>query len=518
MIFSDKDKLQIAKHGMTPDEVVNQLGMIERGFPPLEVIAPATIGEGILQIDNDLQKYADIWQNTLQKQSEKTTLKVEKFVPASGAASRMFKDLYAFVDADYDQPTTTNEKLFFDKIDLFAFYDLLNDKCREQTSQTIDQLKASGRYKDIVRTLLDADGLGYGHLPKGLLLFHRTGNKAFTPIEEHMKEACAYAAVNGKARLHFTVSHEHHEQFELFAREKAKELGSQRGVEIEVSLSEQHPSTDTIAADNDGQPFRNADGTLLFRPGGHGALIKNLNELDSDIVFIKNIDNITPEYMLSYQALYKQALAGLLVDMKNEIHRHLKAVKSLNEHNSSLHETVCDAAMTFMRETLQFRVETDMTTEEKRQYCLDMLNRPIRVCGVVKNTGEPGGGPFIVRENAHCQTNQILEMSQLNSAKTDKGIDFSKSTHFNPVDIVCYLRDDEGKRYNLIDCVDKHTGFISEKSKDGKPLKALELPGLWNGAMSHWLTIFVELPIETFNPVKQITDLLRPEHQDKGMA
>jgi len=313
--------------------------------------------------------------------------------------------------------------------------------------------------------------MNYGKLPKGLLLFHKYRDGARTPALEHLVEGALYAASNGVVRLHFTVSHEHLPLFRKHIADNLKKFEDKYGVKYEITFSEQQPSTDTLAANPDGTPFRTKDGKLLFRPGGHGALIHNLNEQDADIVFIKNIDNVVPDRLKKDTVRYKQVLAGVLVEEQKRVFARLQ--------------------------------DPNLSAEERER-----LNRPIRVCGVVKNTGEPGGGPFLVREEDGSISRQILESSQIE----DKSL-MAKSTHFNPVDLVCSLRDAEGKHYDLPKYVDPKTGFISSKSKDGKELLALELPGLWNGAMSRWNTIFVEVPVSTFNPVKTVNDLLREQHQ-----
>ena len=376
--------------------------------------------------------------------------KVLKFVPASGAASRMFKNLFEYLDNGEETPFIRE---FLDNIAKFAFGKELAGK----------------NGQDAVRFLLK--DMNYGNLPKGLLLFHSYRDGARTPALEHMVEGAMYAASNGEVNIHFTVSHDHLPLFRKHIADNLQKLEAKYGVKFNISFSEQKPSTDTLAANPDGTPFRTSDGKLLFRPGGHGALIENLNEQDADIVFIKNIDNVVPDRLKGSTVEFKQLLAGVLVTEQKRVFDALR--------------------------------QPGLSDEERAR-----LNRPIRVCGVVRNTGEPGGGPFRVREEDGSISNQILESVQI----PDKEL-MAKSKYFNPVDLVCAIKDYEGKPFDLLKFVDPKTGFISQKSKDGRELQALELPGLWNGAMSKWNTIFVEVPVSTFNPVKTVNDLLREQHQ-----
>ena len=439
-----------------------------------------------------------------KKSAKAAGKKVVKFVPASGAASRMFKDMFAFVDANYDKPTTDFEKKYFDHVEKFAFYDELNKVCLKIEGKGIKDLIAEGRYKAVAANMLKAEGLNYGQLPKGMLLFHKYEDGARTPMEEHLVEGALYAASNGKAHVHFTVSHEHLDFFEKKVAEKADGYAKQYGITYDISFSEQKPSTDTIAANADNTPFRNADGSLLFRPGGHGALIENLNEIDADIVFIKNIDNVVPDRLKPETVEWKKIIAGLLVNLQKQAFEYLRILdkgateQELNEIADFVKNYLCIDPKTA-------KVDAD--------YLRTKLNRPMRVCGVVKNVGEPGGGPFLTYNQDGTVSLQILESSQIDTKNADYMKMFTQGTHFNPVDLVCAIMDYKGRHFNLPNFVDKTTGFISSKSKDGKELKALELPGLWNGAMSNWSTVFVEVPLGTFNPVKTVNDLLREQHQ-----
>lgn len=444
--FSEQDIAQLEARGISLETAENQLEHFRTGFPALDIVAPAAVGKGILTPKKKEQDaYIEAWNQYLSEQH-----KILKFVPASGAASRMFKNLFQYLE---DGVETEFIHEFLTHINDFAFGDQLTGKTGQEA----------------VRYLLE--DMHYGDLPKGLLLFHTYKDGARTPALEHLVEAALYAASDGKAALHFTVSHQHLPLFRQHIAEHLQNYQQKYGVSYDITFSEQMPSTDTLAANPDGTPFRDKEGKLLFRPGGHGALIENLNEQDADIVFIKNIDNVVPDKLKKDTIRYKQILAGVLVTEQKRVFELLR--------------------------------NPDLSAEERER-----LNRPIRVCGVVKNTGEPGGGPFIVRDADGNLSYQILESSQIE----DQSL-MAQSTHFNPVDLVCAIRDYEGNKFNLPDYVDPQTGFISHKSKDGKDLLALELPGLWNGAMAKWNTIFVEVPVSTFNPVKTVNDLLRPQHQ-----
>jgi len=356
----------------------------------------------------------------------------------------------------------------------------------------------------VAANMLKAEGLNYGQLPKGLLLFHKYPEGARTPMEEHLVEGALYAASNGEAHVHFTVSHEHMELFKQKVAEKADSFAKKYGIKYDITFSEQKPSTDTVAANPDNTPFRNDDGSLLFRPGGHGALIENLNEIDADVIFIKNIDNVVPDRLKPETVEWKQVIAGVLVTLQKQAFEYLK---------------VLDAGATEeqLKEIAKFVSECLCTDAKDRKvdasYLREKLNRPMRVCGVVKNVGEPGGGPFLTYNQDGTVSLQILESSQIDTNNEAYMKMFTQGTHFNPVDLVCAVKDYKGQPFDLPQFVDKTTGFISSKSKAGKELKALELPGLWNGAMSNWSTVFVEVPLGTFNPVKTVNDLLRDQHQ-----
>ncbi|MBR5652535.1 MAG: DUF4301 family protein [Prevotella sp.] len=504
-MLSKQDLQQIASKGISEEQINNQLKEFETGFPFLKLEAAAAVGNGIMAPKADeRERYIQAWNE--YKAAGK---KVVKFVPASGAASRMFKDMFAFVNADYDVPTTDFEKKYFDNIDKFAFFQALDDMCKANEGKGVKDLMCEGNYKAVARNMLEGGGLNYGQLPKGLLLFHKYGDDVRTPMEEHLVEGALYAACNGEANVHFTVSHEHMALFEKRVEQKVGAFSDKFGIKYNISFSEQKPSTDTVAANPDNTPFRNDDGSLLFRPGGHGALIENLNEIEADVVFIKNIDNVVPDRLKDETVTYKQLIAGILVSAQKKAFEYIRILdgdytdEQLKEIERFVSDTLC-----CKKEGLD-----KLSREDLAAYLRGKLNRPMRVCGVVKNVGEPGGGPFLTYNQDGSISLQILESSQIDKSNAEYQRMFTEGTHFNPVDLVCAVKDYEGKPFNLPDFVDKTTGFISSKSKNGKELKALELPGLWNGAMSDWCTIFVEVPLGTFNPVKTVNDLLREQHQ-----
>lgn len=482
-MFTTSDLQQLAQKGIAPETAQQQLQSFKTGFPALDITAAAAVGKGILRpSETEQEQYISAWQQYLQQ--DHTIL---KFVPASGAASRMFKDLFTYMDGGEE---TAFIQEFLNNLSKFAFYDEL--------CQHIDLQSSNADGRTIVRTLLE--DMHYGKLPKGLLLFHRYTDEVRTPALEHMVEGALYANNwKNEVNLHFTISPEHRALFEKHIAAHQQQYEQRYGVHYNISFSEQKSSTDTLAADAEGNPFRDESGHLVFRPGGHGALIENLGEQEADVVFIKNIDNVVPDSGKQSTIRYKQLLAGVLVTLQT------KAFGFLHELEQPLTSERLDVIRHFVEEDLSCILpETDCLHELLRA----KLSRPIRVCGMVRNQGEPGGGPFLVRATDGSVQCQILESSQI----ADKTL-MQTATHFNPVDLVCGLRDYRGRAFHLKQYVDPQTAFISQKSKDGKALQALELPGLWNGAMADWNTVFVEVPIETFNPVKTVNDLLRKQHQ-----
>lgn len=505
-MLSQEDLKQIADKGISEQTIETQLEEINNGFPYLKLEAAASVGHGIMALnESECDKFESTWEDYKAKGAT-----IVKFVPASGAASRMFKNLFTFLQADYDTPQTDFEKKFFNGIEKFAFYDALNATCIKNEGQNVKELLNQGNYKAIVANLIQEKGLNYGQLPKGLLLFHKYPDGERTPMEEHLVEGALYASSNGTANVHFTVSHEHMQMFKDVVKSKENKYKNKFGINYNITFSEQKPSTDTIAANEDNTPFRTEDGKLLFRPGGHGALIENLNDINADIVFIKNIDNVVPDRLKGDTVKYKQVLAGVLVSIQARIFKYLEILETGKYSHEQLEEII-----RFVQQDLCCRKNDIKHLEDADLviYLKNKLNRPTRVCGVVKNIGEPGGGPFLTYNQDGTISLQILESSQIDKSNKSYVEMFNKGTHFNPVDLVCGIKDYKGNHFNLQDYVDHSTGFISSKSKNGKKLKALELPGLWNGAMSDWNTVFVEVPLTTFNPVKTVNDLLREQHQ-----
>lgn len=506
-MLTQQDQQFLASKHISEEQLNEQLHIFETGVPFLKLSAAAAVGKGILVADPQAaDTYTQAWEQYLG--GNHTVL---KFVPASGAASRMFKALFEFLDSDSDTPDNDFITRFFDNIDHFAFYDALNDSCVVNHGQTIEDLVAQKEYKAVVECLLGEEGLDYGHLPKGLLQFHAYTDSVRTPLEEHLVEGAMYAqTADHKVNIHFTVSPEHRQLFQALVDARVREYEQMFGVKYNITFSEQKPSTDTVAATADNQPFRTADGQLLFRPGGHGALIENLNDLDADIIFIKNIDNVVPDSLKPSTVSNKKLLAGILVDTQKRIHQYLNELdaphvshEKLVEISQFLHDTLCIT-------------NPDIDTLDDAAlaaYLRGKLNRPIRACGMVKNVGEPGGGPFLAYNPDGTISPQILESVQIDTSNDEYQKMFKQGTHFNPVDLVCAVKDYKGQAFDLTRYVDPQTAFISHKSKDGKELKALERPGLWNGAMSDWNTLFVEVPLDTFNPVKTVNDLLRQQHQ-----
>jgi hypothetical protein len=500
-MFLDKDLKQFESIGVSKEDVLKQIDIFKNGITFINLVKPASLGDGIIKLKTkEIEKYINLF--------EKTSLSKIKFVPASGAATRMFKSLLYFYNnfEDISLKEIQNKKFNSDYKELetflkgikdFAFFEDLKN-IMEIYKLDIEKLIEDDKYKIILEYFLTEKGLNYSNLPKAFIKFHKYENEIRTAFEEHFVEAINYCNNSKKINLHFTFSEEYLEQAEnilTLLKEKYNEYF------LEVTFSTQSKSTNTISVDFENKPFRNKKGELVFRPGGHGALIKNLNTIDDDIIFIKNIDNVIHDKLKSDTYKYKKALAGYLIEVRNKIFEYLK----LLENNCS--EDLLEEIINFMKNKLFIDV-----MKNDKSYLFKKLNRPIRVCGVVKNTGEPGGGPFWVKNKLNELSLQIVETSQINKNDKEQLNILNSSTHFNPVDIVCTIRDYKGNKFDLNKFIDNEAYFISYKSKDGIDIKALELPGLWNGAMSDWITIFIEVPLTTFSPVKTINDLLRKEH------
>lgn len=506
-MFSNEDLNQLINRGITPEAAEAQMAQFSTGFPFLRLAGSATAGRGITVLTPEQEQEAIVrWQRYLADGGE-----VTKFVPASGAASRMFKDLFAFVNGAESTPKAGGiaDKII-NNLESLPFIDTLNAVTLKLYGAEAADLASQGRSKDVVSAIISPEGMNYGALPKAMLTFHKyaSGNTR-TPLEEQMAEGAETAVSHGVVKLHFTVSADHRKLFEEKIAEVKPAMETRYAVTYDITLSEQKPSTDTLAATLDNQPFRDEDGRLVFRPGGHGALIENLADIDSTVVFIKNIDNVVPDSLRESTIRYKQVLAGTLVLVHDRIEGYARMIRSGSYSAADLREVV-----DFMRNTLSTDspLFDSLPVAELADYLMAKLNRPVRVCGMVRNDGEPGGGPFLAYNIDGSVSPQILESTQIDMSKPENVKMMNTATHFNPVDLVCYTTDLEGRPYKLPEYVDRHTGFISSKSQGGRELRALELPGLWNGAMSDWSTVFVEVPSSTFNPVKTVADLLRPEH------
>ena len=513
--FTTTDINYMKTRGSSPEIVKIQIQNFKNGFPSLRLEKAATVGDGIQRIRED-----DIAQKVTGYPDKTKGKKLLKFVPASGAASRMFKDLFSFIE-DYSgseedyEALKSNQKSgsmfdFFKRLNEFAFYDDLK-KAFAASGISLEEAQLKRQYVNILETLLLDRGLGYGQLPKGLLKFHKYPGGARTPAEEHLVEGANYAMTGDQVNLHFTVSPEHRSKFQAHIDEIKKKYQNTFGVRFRITFSEQKASTDTIAVDLNNEPFRDGDGGLLFRPAGHGALLENLNDLDADLIFIKNIDNVVPDRLKEETFVYKKIIAGALLDQQARIFENIKRLEK-----GSLNEKDLASMYDFLEKELciiDHPTGRNASPGEQEKYLKKKLNRPIRVCGMVKNQGEPGGGPFWCKNPDGSVSLQIVESAQVDLSDAGQKKIFEESTHFNPVDLVCGTKNYKGEKFNLMKFTDPQTGFITQKSKDGKELKAQELPGLWNGSMSDWNTIFVEVPVSTFNPVKKVTDLLKGQHQ-----
>jgi len=477
-MFTEKDLSQIERHGLTPEAVECQLENFRRGFPFLKVVRAASPGDGV-----HVATAAEIDEAVARYEAAAATADVVKFVPASGAATRMFKELFEFVN---EGKRGKGIDTLLGRIGEFAFWPEL---------QAV--LPADADDRATVDAIVNG-GLNYGGKPKGLVTFHAYPDGARKAVEEHLVEGAAYAAAGGAVRIHFTVSPEHRAGFEALLAEKVPVYEQRFGVKYDISFSVQKPSTDTVAVNPDNTLFRQDDGSLLFRPAGHGALIENLNEIDADIVFIKNIDNVTTDANRGDTVRYKKALAGMLLALREQTFGYLRALRA------------GDADLASVAEFVEKRLCVKLPAGCDAAMLESLLDRPIRVCGMVRNEGEPGGGPFWVANPDGTESLQIAESSQI--APEDLPL-MRSATHFNPVDLVCGVRNAEGGKFDLRRFTDPSTGFISSKSAGGRPLRAQELPGLWNGAMARWNTVFVDVPVSTFSPVKVVQDLLRPQHR-----
>ncbi len=516
--LTQADRQQIQEKGLTAEAVTQQLETFNTGIPYTTLDRPCTVGDGITRLSTiDLEHYAHTFHQAMDSG------RVTKFVPASGAATRMFKILLTALEETSNknsqasfQELLSREKEsgalenFFHQVKSFAFFNELRTKLGEQGIQGKNK-QYTQHWRAVLRSLLHSPGLHYANLPKALLAFHRYPDHVRTPMEEHIHEGIAYAKdATGTVRLHFTISAEH-EQLMREHLTKIQTRHTKQDIQLLLTFSHQAPSTETIAVELNNRLFRDTSGKLVFRPGGHGALLNNLTNLQGDIVFIKNIDNVVPERLVDQPNLYKKAIGGYLLTVQQQLFTYLNM---LSQKQTSI--DILQEMFNFASKTLGITIPASLQSqsiEQQQQFCINQFNRPLRVCGMVVNEGEPGGGPFWVTHQDGTCSRQIVESSQVDSGIEQQKSILKSSTHFNPVDLVCAMKDFKGNAFDLPRYSDPKTGFISIKSYQGRELKALELPGLWNGAMAFWNTLFIEVPASTFNPVKTIFDLLRPEHQ-----
>ena len=512
--FTRADFEQINALDISLDKIEGELLLFQSGIPKIMLDRPATINDGIVKLSNDeFQHYNDFFD------SKKNTMKLKKFVPASGAASRMFKFLSEFLNEfDHENETINayinrkkdkNLAIFLAGIEKFPFYDEIKERIKS-IHPDYYSLESHEKSYHFIKIMLEHDHYDFANKPKGTLAFHKYFTHIATPVEEHLNECAFYASSNSVSNLHFTISENHEALFKKIVEDVKDKVAAKSGIKTEVTFSYQYKSTDTIAVDMNNNPFRNADGALVFRPGGHGALINNLNILDADVIFIKNVDNVIQNH-IGEITMYKKGLAGILLELQEQVFQILTAIE-----NQKIAATNIPEIIDFMQQKLNIDVLYDFhndTLANKIDFIKNKLNRPMRVCGMVKNEGEPGGGPFWVSGYKGNVSLQIVESSQVDTHHPEQAEILAKATHFNPVDLVCAIKDYQGHKFDLIQFVDHSTGFIVHKNNKGKDLKGYELPGLWNGAMAKWITVFVEVPLVTFNPVKTVNDLLKPAHQ-----
>jgi nicotinamide riboside kinase len=512
MGFSSLDFVQIYEHGISLKNIEKQLNIFKNGISKTILVEPVKVSKGILKLsENDFQQKADFFD------ANKSTFKLKKFVPASGAATRMFQFLSTFlnefdienesINSYINRKKDSELSIFIVGLEKFPFFEEVDVKLKE-VFPDFNTLERDYKNYYFIKLLLSSDYFDFASKPKGVLPFHRYKTHIATAIEEHLYECAYYSSSNNSSHLQFTVSEIHQSQFESIVNSVKSNIEIESGTTINTSYSYQNKSTDTISVDLNNKPFRDENEKLVFRPGGHGALIENLNNLDADIIFIKNIDNVIQNRKESV-ALYKKALAGILIELQQQVFQYLDEIETAKEAE-------IDKMISFTKSKLNVEILEDFskyTLKNKINFIKDILDRPIRVCGMVKNEGEPGGGPFWVRDSKGSVSLQIVETSQIDLANADQAKILAEATHFNPVDLVCGILNHKNEKFDLARFVDHTSGFIVEKNKRGKPLKGYELPGLWNGAMSKWLTVFVEVPLITFNPVKTVNDLLKPAHQ-----
>lgn len=514
MGFSSLDFLQIIQHGIPLENIKKQLDIYKKEISKTFLINPATLNHGILKFSEE-----ELEGKVAYFEKNKATLKMKKFVPASGAATRMFKFLTAFlnefdlgnetINAYINRKKDTELSLFIVGMEKFPFFEAVYKKLKKEFAD-FDKLEIDYKNYYFIQSLLSSEHFDFANKPKGVLPFHKYPETIVAPIEEHLQECAFYVSSNNESSLHLTVSESHQKQFEVIVEKVKGKIESESNSTIKVSYSFQKKQSDTIAVDLKNKPFRDENGMLFFRPGGHGALIENLNAIDADVVFIKNIDNVS-QNNINQISFYKKALAGIVVEYQYQVFEYMKAldVKDVTVER-------IDTILEFLKEKLNIEMNYDFhqfKLKNKVAKLKEILNRPIRVCGMVKNEGEPGGGPFWIRNTDGKLSLQIVETSQVDLTNNEQAKILKSATHFNPVDLVCGLKNYKKQKFDLKNFIDPDSGFIVHKNHAGIDLKSYELPGLWNGAMANWLTVFVEVPLFTFNPVKTVNDLLKQAHQ-----
>jgi hypothetical protein len=498
-MLTNKQLKQIEDAGIDEQQIASQLKAFKEGFLYANLERPATVGDGIIQAsDQEIEKWTVLYDEYAKSAS------IVKFVPASGAATRMFKGLFEYLENAENNPDAEST---INNLKKFAFYNLLKDKLSKEGINVSEADKSV-----IIRKIIDPSGLNFSNLPKGLLQFHSYPDGPRTAVEEHVVEGLLYANSKGQANLHFTISPEHEKLLVAEFEAIKKKYETLQKVKLDISYSFQKKSTDTIAVTLNNELVTDSNGNLVFRPGGHGALLENLNDIDADIIFIKNIDNVVPDYLKPLTTKYKKALAGLLVQIKQQIGDILGYLEWSDSYTENKKHDIAD----FINKYLGIKIPVELDNTIFAGYIKSKIDKPIRICGMVKNSGEPGGGPFWALNRKGEPALQIIESSQVDPKDQKQQEILNSATHFNPVDLVCFTKDFNGHKFNLLKYRDPNSGFISYKTIEGKKIKAQELPGLWNGSMAQWITLFVEVPLETFNPVKTIADLLRKEHQPKN--
>lgn len=516
MNFSDKDIQQIEDQNITINDIKSQITLFKNGMQPVDLVSAASVNHGIWQLSSDeVKHYSDFYQKNTKN------LEVIKFVPASGAATRMFKFLYKFLSEFNPEEQSVNSyinnnkqkdlSVFLAGLEKFPFYHIVMETLAKSTYNP-DSLNNNEQIVSFVKTMLDEDQLDFGNYPKGLLPFHLYKNETVsTAFEEHLFESVLYASTNKDVHIHFTISEAHEKKFKNEFNHIKDKVEEATKAHFKISYSYQKTSTNTIAVDLKNEPFRDEDGSLLFRPGGHGALIDNLNDLNADVIFIKNIDNVVTYKYKNEVALYKKMLAGILLKLQHQIFEFQALLEQ-----SSVDENQLNEIAQFIQNKLNVHISSEFEKYSDRykiEYLQQQINKPIRVCGMVKNEGEPGGGPFWVKDSNGKISLQIVESAQMDKDNKAQHLIAEQASHFNPVDLVCGVKNYKGEKYDLKKFVDANAAFITKKTQEGQDLKALEKPGLWNGGMAFWNTIFVEVPLITFNPVKTVNDLLKSTHQ-----